>query len=223
MRTFPLIFVAAQLLAVAPLHAQTLECKQIVGEARPGDEHAESTVKLSEEDYQEGFRITGGGCLQTPAFGEQFVFSRGQVPTTRDFTCSLAGPTHVIERIQPYAIACRQAPTPAQSAGECKYHHVNGKDWRAVEQDKSGRLFHAVASCKRPDMSKALYPVSGGIRFEGIWNEISMGEKWKLVQSQVWDPDNLPLSGYSCMVMRTSSTPRKETPDALWCSVLCCP
>jgi hypothetical protein len=102
------------------------------------------------------------------------------------------------------------------TAGDCKYHHVNGKDWLELGSQYPAHksLFEARPLCKQVSpVGVTYYPVSGGIRYEGIWNDISVGNKWKVVQSQVWDPDNLPLSGWSCMVMRTEGTSETEKPD----------
>jgi hypothetical protein len=133
--------------------------------------------------------------------------------------------------IWPLAIALVVSLLPSNSlaqstnsAGHCKYLHVNGNAWKALDPryPAHDHLFKATALCR--DLgSEAYYPVSGGIRFEGIWNDISIGRKWKLVQGQVYDPDNLPLSGWSCMVMRTDEASANDRPDHLWCSVLCCP
>lgn len=112
------------------------------------------------------------------------------------------------------------ADEQAYSAAECRYAAVDGKAWRALGSGyKYGdRLFQALPKCRA-----GTYPVSGGVRYEGVWNDISMASKWTVVQSQVWDPTFNPLVGWSCMVLRTDAAPKQETPAHIWCSVLCCP
>lgn len=109
---------------------------------------------------------------------------------------------------------------PIRSASECKYSHVGGTAWRQIDSQYPSHefLYRAIPLCGRGS-----YPVSGGVRFEGIWNDLSLGNKWRPVQSEPYDPYNLPMTGWVCLVMRTEAAGTSERPDALWCSVLCCP
>ncbi len=67
-------------------------------------------------------------------------------------------------------------------------------------------------------------PVSGGVRYEGAWNDPSIAFKWKEIASIPYD-DALPdqeAKAWRCMVIRTPEAGKDERPYALWCQAVCC-
>ena len=66
-------------------------------------------------------------------------------------------------------------------------------------------------------------PVSGGVRYEGAWNDPSLAFKWKEIASLPYDElPNQEATAWRCMVLRTPAAGPNERPDALWCQAVCC-
>jgi hypothetical protein len=79
-------------------------------------------------------------------------------------------------------------------------------------------MYYAQAVCP-----KEYKPVSGGIRYEGVWNEPGMATKWKQVVSTPYDeiPDSQEAVGWRCLVMWMKRG-KPERPDPIWCTAVCC-
>ena len=98
---------------------QGLDCKQIEGNlvSGLGNQTPPSVAALSDHDYEIGYRVTGGGCAQTPSGGEQYVRIATSMPTLRDFTCRFIADDRVGMRGRAYANACRIGPAGPRPLG----------------------------------------------------------------------------------------------------------
>ena len=65
--------------------------------------------------------------------------------------------------------------------------------------------------------------VSGGYRYEGIWNDVTITQKWQVVGSEPYvSAGVVNVDGWQCMVISTG-TEDPQKPTDIWCSVTCCP
>ena len=94
----------------AQTFAASLECKTIDGAVTAGLSQVEATAPLSDTDYAAGFRVTGGGCVQSPGGGEQYVYTAGTRADERSFRCRMIGSDGTGIRVTANATACRTPP-----------------------------------------------------------------------------------------------------------------
>lgn len=95
---------------------------------------------------------------------------------------------------------------------------VSGTAWQQFQFDGKPvkGMFFAQATC--PSSYK---PVSGGIRYEGVWNDPKIGKMWQQVVSTPYDETaNQEALAWRCMVTTTDNSDTR--PDPLWCTAVCC-
>ena len=91
------------------------------------------------------------------------------------------------------------------------------KEFVSIEGTRPG-VYVAQTSC--PTNYR---PVSGGVRYEGAWNNPKLAFKWKEIASIPYDElENQEAQDWRCMVLRTPEAEKDERPDALWCKAVCC-
>lgn len=97
---------------------------------------------------------------------------------------------------------------------------ATGKDWQEFVHSGGSKpgVFYAQTNCPAN-----YHPVSGGIRYEGAWNDTSLTFKWKEIASLPYDElADQEATAWRCMVLRTPQAMKDERPDALWCQAVCC-
>ncbi len=113
------------------------------------------------------------------------------------------------------------APAPAN----CKRVDAPRSAWtHPATGSAADRIWISRPDCRPLNAQGRHYrAVSGGYRYEGIWDDAAMTKKWQVVGSEPYvSAGVVNVDGWLCMVISTGpETPQMPTP--IWCSVTCCP
>ncbi len=78
-------------------------------------------------------------------------------------------------------------------------------------------LFYAQAQCP-----EGYRPVSGGVRYEGVWADPDYARNWQQVVSTPYDETPLQeATAWRCMVLAAHPA-TAQSPSPLWCTAVCC-